>query len=79
MLIERCAPNRKEHDCNNPSYSIPGRFSTVLSPPVQVIETLALEDTDIISDHIAQIKELIQKEDIIEEEKSCQKTAAPTQ
>ena len=44
-----------------------------------MIETLALEDTDIKSEHIAQIKELIQKEDTIEEERSCQKTAEPTQ
>lgn len=32
-----------------------------------MIEILALEDTDIKSEHIAQIKELIQKEDIVEE------------
>ena len=43
-----------------------------------MIETLVLEDTDIKSEHIAQIKGLVQKEDTIEEE-SCQKTAEPTQ
>jgi len=43
-----------------------------------VIETLALEDTDIKSEHIAQITELVQK-DTIEEERSCQKTAELTQ
>ena len=32
----------------------------------QVIESLALEDTDIKEEHIAQIKELIQKEDIVQ-------------
>ena len=68
MLNERYAPNCKEHDSDNPSYmysrQLGSRVSTILSPPVQVIETLALEDTDIKSEHIAQIKELIQ-EDII--------------
>ena len=33
---------------------------------VQVVERLALEDTDIQAEHIEQIKELIQKEDIIQ-------------
>ena len=33
---------------------------------LQVIESLALEDTGIQAEHIAQIKELIQKEDIIQ-------------
>ena len=37
----------------------------------QVIESLALEDTDIKTDHIPLIKELIKKEDLVtpEEEK----------
>ena len=53
------------------SRQLGSRVSTVyIFPPFQVIETLALEDTDIKSEHIAQIKELIQKEDIIEEESS---------
>lgn len=39
--------------------------SVSLSLP-QVIESLALEDTDIKSEHIALIKELIKKEDLEE-------------
>ena len=42
---------------------------TSLLSLAQVIESLALEDTDIKSDHIALIKELIKKEDkVIPEE-----------
>ena len=33
---------------------------------IQVVESLALEDTDIKSEHIALIKELIKKEDLEE-------------
>ena len=35
---------------------------------MQVIESLALEDTDIKPEHIEQIKELIKKEVVLEEE-----------
>lgn len=41
-----------------------------LFPPLQVIESLALEDTDIKPEHIEQIKELIKKEVILEDESS---------
>jgi len=71
-------PNSKEHLI--PVFqTVSELFWYNLFPAFQVIETLALEDTDIKSEHIAQIKELIQKEDTIEEKRSCQKTAEPTQ
>lgn len=35
---------------------------------MQVIESLALEDTDIKPEHIEQIKELIKKEVVVEED-----------
>lgn len=42
-------------------------FVSLISLCLQVIESLALEDTDIKPEHIEQIKELIKKEVHVEE------------
>ena len=49
-----------------PATSNPMFISLSLSLFLQVVESLALEDTDIKSEHIALIKELIKKEDLEE-------------
>ena len=41
---------------------------------LQVIESLALEDTDIKPEHIEQIKELIKKEGVLEEDEKNEKS-----
>lgn len=46
---------------------------------LQVIETLALEDTGIRQDHIAQIKELVKKELTLEEDRYSDKKSATSE
>ena len=59
----------------DPSIIIIAEFISSLSVIAQVIESLALEDTDIKPEHIAQIKDLIQKEVTVERE-AAEKEAA---
>ena len=67
-----------------PSLSLAPSCFTLFSPCTwpsltQVIEALAKEDTDIKSEHITQIKELIKKELTLEEVAGHKKAAAQTQ
>lgn len=57
------------------SYILCWLFDLLLSRPLQVIESLAREDTDIKPEHIALIKQLIQREEREEDRK--QSVASP--